>query len=169
MMNSDITQEEINQRYQQLLNEAKTGGYHLHPDIGFTNILIKGLLVNEKRYGYPSCPCRLATAKSEQDIDIICPCYYRDPDLDEHGSCYCGLYVTSPIVRGEKSITAIPERRPPESERLKLKPERIYTKISDLSYHVWRCQVCGYLCARESPPEVCPICHAKRERFERFM
>jgi rubrerythrin len=28
--------------------------------------------------------------------------------------------------------------------------------------------VCGYLCAREHPPGVCPICKAKRERFERF-
>jgi ferredoxin-thioredoxin reductase catalytic chain len=34
---------------------------------------------------------------------------------------------------------------------------------------VWRCKVCGYLCARESPPEVCPICKAKKERFEKFM
>ena len=28
---------------------------------------------------------------------------------------------------------------------------------------------CGYLCAREQPPEVCPICKAKKERFERFI
>jgi len=34
---------------------------------------------------------------------------------------------------------------------------------------VWRCKVCGYLCAREGPPEICPICKAKKERFERFM
>ena len=33
---------------------------------------------------------------------------------------------------------------------------------------VWRCRVCGYLCGREGPPEVCPICKASRERFERF-
>ncbi|MGD0237952.1 MAG: rubredoxin-like domain-containing protein, partial [Syntrophorhabdales bacterium] len=32
-----------------------------------------------------------------------------------------------------------------------------------------RCKVCGYLCAREEPPETCPICSAKQERFERFM
>jgi rubrerythrin len=34
---------------------------------------------------------------------------------------------------------------------------------------VWRCKVCGYLCARDEPPEVCPICKATKERFERFM
>ena len=33
---------------------------------------------------------------------------------------------------------------------------------------VWRCKVCGYLCARKSPPEVCPICKVGKERFEPF-
>lgn len=33
---------------------------------------------------------------------------------------------------------------------------------------VWRCKVCGYLCARVSPPEECPICKVPRERFEPF-
>jgi rubrerythrin len=38
-----------------------------------------------------------------------------------------------------------------------------------LSKPVWRCKVCGYLCARDAPPEVCPICKAKKERFEKFL
>lgn len=33
---------------------------------------------------------------------------------------------------------------------------------------MWRCTVCGYLCAREGPPEVCPICKVTKDRFERF-
>jgi len=33
---------------------------------------------------------------------------------------------------------------------------------------VWRCRVCGYLCARERPPAVCPICKATSDRFEAF-
>lgn len=33
---------------------------------------------------------------------------------------------------------------------------------------VWRCKVCGYLCARERPPNVCPICKADQDRFEEF-
>jgi len=33
---------------------------------------------------------------------------------------------------------------------------------------VWRCKVCGYLCARKGPPEVCPICKVTRDRFEPF-
>jgi ferredoxin-thioredoxin reductase catalytic chain len=33
---------------------------------------------------------------------------------------------------------------------------------------VWRCKVCGYLCARPQPPLKCPICKVDRDRFERF-
>jgi rubrerythrin len=38
--------------------------------------------------------------------------------------------------------------------------------VSDMP--VWRCTVCGYLCARESPPDQCPICKVTKDRFERF-
>ena len=38
-----------------------------------------------------------------------------------------------------------------------------------LAFPVWRCRVCGYLCAREEPPGICPICKAGKERFDRFM
>ena len=33
---------------------------------------------------------------------------------------------------------------------------------------VYICTVCGYLCARGEPPDFCPICRAKKERFEEF-
>jgi ferredoxin-thioredoxin reductase catalytic chain len=33
---------------------------------------------------------------------------------------------------------------------------------------IWRCTVCGYLCGREDPPDVCPICKVTKDRFERF-
>ena len=51
-----------------------------------------------------------------------------------------------------------------------MKEETEHQKIeTELSQPVWRCKVCGYLCAREHPPEVCPICKVPKERFERFM
>ena len=64
---------------------------YLFPDLNFTKALVKGLLINEKRYGYRVCPCRLASGIKKDDLDIICPCDYRDPDLNEFGSCYCAL------------------------------------------------------------------------------
>jgi ferredoxin-thioredoxin reductase catalytic subunit len=75
--------------YEKLKKEAEASGYLLNPDVDFVLDLMEGLITNQKRYGYRACPCRLAEGVREQDLDIICPCDYRDPDLDEHGACYC--------------------------------------------------------------------------------
>ncbi|MFX1362838.1 MAG: ferredoxin-thioredoxin reductase catalytic domain-containing protein, partial [Promethearchaeota archaeon] len=74
-------------------SDAKTRGYYLNPDPDFLKNLLQGLKQNEERYGYPSCPCRLAAGNFELDRDIICPCDYRDPDVEEFGVCYCSLFV----------------------------------------------------------------------------
>lgn len=166
---SNIKDKEVEKLYLSLDREAKSAGYNLNPDIEFTKELVKNLIVNEKRYGYWACPCRLATGNKEEDIDVICPCDYRDPDLDEHGICYCALYVSKEIADGKKKPEPIPERRPSKEERLKMKEKSIKTNISSLSKPVWRCKVCGYLCGRDEPPEICPICKAKKDRFELFI
>ena len=166
---STVSYEQVERLFQRLHMEAEAGGYHLNPDTPFTKELVKGLLINEKRYGYWACPCRLASGSKEEDLDIICPCDYRDPDLTDYGACYCALYVSQEVLKGEKKLQPIPERRPPAEERKKPQPEPKTPGISSLPLPVWRCKVCGYLCAREGPPEVCPICRAKKERFERFM
>jgi len=164
----EVTPGEIDELYARLDRDARAGGYHLNPDAEFTRSLVKGLITNERRYGYPACPCRLASGEKQDDLDIICPCDYRDADLDEYGSCYCALYVSEDVVNGKKQVGSIPERRPPAAERTK-SATRQDTPAGRLPLPVWRCKVCGYLCGREQPPEVCPICKAKKERFERFM
>ena len=164
-----ISPEEIDRLYKRLDKEAEAGGYHLNPDALFTKELVRGLLFNEKRYGYWACPCRLASGRKEDDLDIICPCDYRDPDLTDYGACYCALYVSQEVLKGEKKLQSIPERRPSEEERKKPRPEPKAAGLSSLPLPVWRCKVCGYLCARDSPPEICPICKVKRDRFERFI
>ncbi len=163
-----IAHEKIDSLYERLNNEAEASGYHLNPDVDFTKDLVEALLVNEERYGYWACPCRRASGSKAEDLDIICPCDYRDADLVEYGACYCALYVSEAIAKGEKKAMPIPERRPPLEERQKAKSET-QRKISELPLPVWRCRVCGYLCARENPPEICPICKAKKDRFERFI
>ncbi len=157
----------IEDAYQQLKSSAESAGYQLNPDIDFTIELIKRLLVNENRYGYSACPCRLASGVKADDLDIICPCDYRDPDLAEYDACYCGLYVSQSVVAGKKAIAPIPERRPPVAQRKNAVPLKTGISSSD-RLPVWRCKVCGYLCARGEPPELCPICKAKKERFELF-
>jgi ferredoxin-thioredoxin reductase catalytic subunit len=159
---------EIDRLYERLYKEAEGAGYHLNPDVEFAKHLVKSLITNERRYGYWACPCRLASGKKQDDLDIICPCDYRDPDLNEYGACYCALYVSDAVRRGEKKAGSIPERRPPPAER-KREARTEGGTPTGLSRPVWRCKVCGYLCARDEPPEVCPICKAKKDRFERFM
>ncbi|MHB8104050.1 MAG: ferredoxin-thioredoxin reductase catalytic domain-containing protein [Dehalococcoidales bacterium] len=166
---TDVSSEEIDKLYQKLSTEAESVGYHLNPDTAMTRELLNGLLVNEKRYGYPACPCRLASGVKNEDLDIICPCDYRDPDLDDYGACYCSLYVSRAIAEGKQKVGSIPERRPPPGKRQQIKAETPKATFSSLPLPVWRCKVCGYLCARDGPPEVCPICKAKKERFERFI
>jgi ferredoxin-thioredoxin reductase catalytic subunit len=97
--------------YHKLKKETEEGGYLLNPDKEFVFDLIEGLMTNTERYGYQSCPCRLAEGVKEKDLDIICPCDYRDPDLNEFGSCYCALYVTQDWIDGNMPQKSIPERR----------------------------------------------------------
>ena len=127
-------------------------GYFLNPDAETTDALLESLLVNEDRYGYPFCPCRLATGDYPQDADAVCPCDVRDEDVYDHGTCYCGLYVSREVSMGRQEIGSIPERRGTPGGA---KP-------------LWRCNVCGYICARPKPPDVCPICGVTRDRFEPF-
>jgi ferredoxin-thioredoxin reductase catalytic subunit len=163
----EIPQKDIDSLYIKLFNEAEWSGYHLNPDVEFTKGLVKSLLINQNRYGYWNCPCRRSSGIKINDLDIICPCYYRDPDLIDYNACYCGLYVSSKVLSGEIQVAPIPERRPSEEERKKIRAPKV-TQLN-LSKAVWRCKVCGYLTAREVPPEVCPICFSHKDRFERFM
>ncbi len=163
-----VDSQEVDKLYERLNRESEASGYHLNPETTFTKDLVRGLLINEKRYGYWACPCRLASGRKKEDLDIICPCDYRDLDLTDFGACYCALYVSQAVLNGEKKVQSIPERRPPEEERKKLNLRSPGGDFPLASFPVWRCRVCGYLCARENPPEVCPICKAKKDRFEKF-
>ncbi len=155
--------------------DAKSRGYHLNPDPGLLQNLLEGLRENEERYGYPSCPCRMSSGVFELDRDIICPCDYRDPDVEEYGSCYCCLYVDDEIHEGRKEATPIPERRPKEKqlkayglegeEPKEPKETPSTVKVAETSLKMFYCRQCGYMVFREEPPYVCPICRAKMEMF----
>lgn len=169
MNNAEISEEELDKFYEVVKKDVEAHGYYLNTDIEFTKDLLKNILVNEKRYGYGSCPCRLASGVKEEDLDIICPCDYRDPDLNDYNACYCALYVTKDVVEGKTKIEPIPERRPSPQEREQAKKTAAEGLLSPTGIPVFRCSVCGYLCAREEPPEICPICKVSKERFKRFL
>lgn len=154
--------------YERLKSEAEAAGYFLNPDVDFVLELMEGLLTNEERYRYQACPCRLAEGVRDKDLDIICPCDYRDPDLDEYGACYCALYVSEEIALGQKKVEPVPERRGAEPEPAVEEHEEEVVGFTRSGMPVWRCKVCGYLCARPQAPLKCPICKVDKDRFEHF-
>ena len=103
----EITENSVDATYITLKEDAEKSGYRLNPDTEFTKNLVRGLLKNEQRYGYRACPCRLASGKKEEDIDIVCPCDYRDEDLEEFGACYCALYVNEAIAAGKQKVVPV--------------------------------------------------------------
>jgi ferredoxin-thioredoxin reductase catalytic chain len=175
---SPITLEQVRKRAEA---DAKTYGYYLVPQQELLQMFLEGLKTNEERYGYPSCPCRLATGNLDIDRDIICPCDYRDPDVAQYGSCYCRLYVNKTVYESQ-NLPEVPERRPIEKQQraygssAEKKPNEATEKTTppqqpqtskppEIKKKLWYCKQCGYVVYREDPPYICPICKAKREMF----
>jgi ferredoxin-thioredoxin reductase catalytic subunit len=105
---------ETQQLYENLRKLQEPKGYYFNKDKEKTLELLEALLTNKKRYGYMSCPCRLASGNREDDKDIICPCEYREPDIQQYQSCYCSLYVSRNWNEGKVTQVNVPERRPAE-------------------------------------------------------
>jgi len=170
-----LTQTTIEKVRKRAEADAKTFGYYLTPDADLLQGLLEGLKTNEERYGYPSCPCRLAANVFDYDRDIICPCDYRDPDVAEFGACYCRLYVSKEVYEGKTELPTVPERRPlakqakaftpavPPREEKQLTAEK--EEMVEIMPKIWYCKQCGYMVFREEPPYICPICKAKKELF----
>lgn len=98
--------------YATLKKSQEAKGYYFNPDRTKVMALLAALLENKERYGYMGCPCRLLWSDRDWDRDIICPCTYREADVREYGSCYCGLYVSREWSEGTIPHVDVPERRP---------------------------------------------------------
>ena len=156
-MDSDRIREEAGK----IRGTAKKGGYRLHPDAGFIQGLVEGILTNRDRYGYDSCPCRLATGDAEKDRAIVCPCDFRDDDLADYGACYCALYVSPDY--DEKNRSVVPDRWDPDASPASEPGSRVAGEFVTVTAQV--CGVCGYLALKEKPPRKCPVCGVSHERF----
>jgi len=104
----------VDQLYNMLQKAQEPMGFFFNTNTEVVRDLLSSLLANKERYGYMSCPCRLASGERDKDKDIICPCIYREPDVREYGSCYCNLYVSREWNDGITARSYVPERRPPE-------------------------------------------------------
>ncbi|HKJ64797.1 MAG TPA: ferredoxin-thioredoxin reductase catalytic domain-containing protein [Desulfopila sp.] len=105
---------EVDELYERLCKANEKKGYLFNRNKEQTFQLLRGLLVNKDRYGYMACPCRLASGDREKDRDILCPCDYRQADVAEFGSCFCGLYVSRAWNEYKLEHVEVPERRPVE-------------------------------------------------------
>ncbi|ACN17163.1 FtrB [Desulforapulum autotrophicum HRM2] len=105
---------EIKAFYEKLRKIHEPKGYFFNNDTNLVYELLEALLQNKETYGYMACPCRLASGDKENDRDIFCPCDYREPDVAEYGSCFCGLYVSKAYQKGQVEPRYVPERRDPD-------------------------------------------------------
>ena len=105
---------DVEKLYEALRKVQEQKGYYFNKDKNRVFELLGALIVNKERYGYMSCPCRLASGNRKKDQDIFCPCIYREPDVEAFGSCYCNLYVSKEWNEGKTPHTYVPERRPSE-------------------------------------------------------
>jgi ferredoxin-thioredoxin reductase catalytic subunit len=100
--------------YEMLKKVQEPKGYYFNKDKDWVLTILGDLLINKERYGYMSCPCRLAAGNRKKDADIVCPCQSRPEDIKEYGSCYCNLYVSPQWNEGTIEHKYVPERRPKE-------------------------------------------------------
>jgi ferredoxin-thioredoxin reductase catalytic subunit len=105
---------EAQKLYEMLKKVQEPKGYYFSENKERVMELLEALLINKERYGYMSCPCRLASGDRESDKDIVCPCEYRALDVEEYGSCYCTLYVSKDWNEVKVPHVYVPERRPIE-------------------------------------------------------
>jgi ferredoxin-thioredoxin reductase catalytic subunit len=110
----------VEKLYEMLKTVQEEKGYFFNKDKEKVFALLEGLITNRERYGYMCCPCRLSSGDREWDRDIICPCVYRGPDVEEYGSCYCALYVSRDWNEEKIPHAYVPERRPVEKALGKL-------------------------------------------------
>ncbi|PIE04412.1 MAG: ferredoxin:thioredoxin reductase [Spirochaetales bacterium] len=83
----------------------------LNPEPEFLETVLNGLSSNREIYGYYLCPCREGWGIRDKDRDIICPCKYASPDIEEFGHCFCGLFFSEAAASGNLPINGIPDRR----------------------------------------------------------
>lgn len=100
--------------YERMRKVQEPKGYYFNKDMERTLELLEALILNKERYGYMGCPCRLLSGDRNNDRDILCPCIYSVPDIEEYGSCYCNLYVSKEWNEEKIPHVYVPERRPPD-------------------------------------------------------
>lgn len=84
------SEKELREAYE---SYAKLQGFGLNSDDKTINLIIRGLIANEKKHGFRYCPCRVLTGNPEEDRNNVCPCAYHEDEINNLGHCRCNLFV----------------------------------------------------------------------------
>jgi ferredoxin-thioredoxin reductase catalytic subunit len=79
---------ELEKLYQEYEKLAEKLNVKLNPNKELVFGILRGLLLNEKRYGKRYCPCRI-----EKIEENVCPCKWMKEEIEKEGRCHCGLFV----------------------------------------------------------------------------
>jgi len=80
-------------------NFCEKNDFVLNPDKEHVDMIVDGVLENEKKFGLKLCPCRLRDGTREKDLELICPCNFKThqtwlkPTSNKKPMCWCGLFV----------------------------------------------------------------------------
>jgi len=94
----------------------KQPAIHLHRGCCLRQELIAGLLTNEPGTATGPVPADWLRVTRQMTWILSAPGDYRDADLEEYGACFCSLYVSDAVAKGERMVSSIPERRPAPEE-----------------------------------------------------
>ncbi len=73
---------------------TENNDFKLNPDNWHVEMIVKGVLENEKKHGLKLCPCRLRDKTRQRDLELICPCNFKAQEgWLKNGQCWCGLFV----------------------------------------------------------------------------
>lgn len=76
------------------LKFTEKNDFILNPDFQHVELVIEGVLENEKKHGLKLCPCRLRDGSRERDLELICPCNFKTHETwKNEGRCWCGLFL----------------------------------------------------------------------------
>lgn len=77
---------------------AREAGYVLNPIDSIREATLAGLARNLEQYGRPFCSCQVISDDilrvREKADDVACPCTPHNAQIEEHGCCHCGLFMT---------------------------------------------------------------------------
>lgn len=80
---------------------AERNGYKVNPHWMMNVNLRLWLVESEESFGERYCPCFEPSDDKILNKQIICPCKFIDQDIEEKGTCHCGLFGREDLTSDE--------------------------------------------------------------------